>query len=185
LASLKRALEVPQGRQRKTLEPMKRRRVGSSVTRMQRTENTRLAGGVPRHLRRRTRSHIRRSMPLKLRLRPLPRCSSKPANRMQRRVRSVLRETWRQGRLSGSGVTRLETHTWTAKRMAMDVLWNHYIGTEVKDKGFSAITKVRSSVDWHDPSWCVVCVSCVVRHHCRPWNPERLFTTCRTPSLLV
>ncbi len=53
-----------------------------------------LCGTIPNHLRRRTRSHARIQMPLKLRLKPLVRLSTGLRCRKHRRVASRLRAGW-------------------------------------------------------------------------------------------
>jgi ribonuclease P/MRP protein subunit POP1 len=121
-----------------------------------RTEAQRIVGTVPRHLRRRTRSHERRRMPLKLRLRPLKRHDTSLRCRKFQRSPSRLHSLWRERASSAaaavtagvandavSSTLRLETHAWCSKRFHMEDLWGFRIPVTVLDKGERAVCRVR------------------------------------------
>ena len=153
-----------------------------------------LAGGVPRHLRRRTRSHARRRMPVKARMKPLQKAVDKKQTREHRREASALRARWSKERMAcGEGDApptsplHLETHLWSVKRVHMQALWGYNIGVSMKDKGYSAIAAVPlENVCLSQPlptrvllAWCplqAVRSRCIL-HDCSYLVPYRLSGT--------
>ena len=157
-----------------------------------------LGGTVPRHLRRRTRSHNRIQLPLRLRLKPLVKLVALPQRcRKFRRTRSRLRVVW-SGRgqafaatgalnvtcASGSTI-RLPTHSWCAKRMHMQDLWGFRLPVHLMDKGERAVLRVRNwclrkgsaaaAPTMHCfPLFAQACQDRCIAHDMSYWTPIRL-----------
>lgn len=137
LVALKRALEGED----EDLPSLKRERREDKI---EGNQKVKLAGAIPRSLRRRTRSHARRVMPVKLRMKPLPPGRKGKECREDRRKKSRLRREWAEKLYrGGAGPHHLPSHFWAVKRMRMRVLWDHIIGYSLNDKSYSAVARVR------------------------------------------